>query len=112
MKKIMITCAFVMFAFIAEAQENKFASQRTATAIEYISSNMDLSDTDLEFLKKTLYNKYASNVSQIRGKNLSQEEKKQVYRDAFVQTRKKLMTVFSKEQVSKINKLERESHKK
>ncbi|MFL2623722.1 MAG: hypothetical protein ACJ0P6_04405 [Flavobacteriaceae bacterium] len=112
MKKIMITCAFVMFAFIVEAQENKFASQRTATAIEYISSNMDLSDTDLEFLKKTLYNKYASNVSQIRGKNLSQEEKKQVYRDAFVQTRKKLMTVFSKEQVSKINKLERESHKK
>jgi len=108
----MITCAFVMFAFIVEAQENKFASQRTATAIEYISSNMDLSDTDLEFLKKTLYNKYASNVSQIRGKNLSQEEKKQVYRDAFVQTRKKLMTVFSKEQVSKINKLERESHKK
>jgi hypothetical protein len=51
-------------------------------------------------------------VSQIRGKNLSQEEKKQVYRDAFVQTRKKLMTVFSKEQVGKITKLERESHKK
>ena len=73
---------------------------------------MDLSEANLEFLKETLYNKYASNVSQIRGKNLSEEEKKQVYRDAFVQTRKKLMTVFSKEQVGKITKLERESHKK
>jgi hypothetical protein len=101
-----------MYAFIAEAQENKFASQRTATAIEYISSNMDLSEANIEFLKETLYNKYASNVSQIRGKNLSQEEKNQVYRDAFAQTRKKLMTVFSKEQVGKITKLERESNKK
>ena len=112
MKKIIITCALVMFAFIAEAQENKFASKRTATAVEYISSNMDLSEANVEFLKETLYNKYASNVSQIRGKNLSEEEKKQVYRDAFVQTRKKLMTVFSKEQVGKITKLERESHNK
>ena len=112
MKKIIITCALVMFAFIAEAQENKFASKRSATAVEYISSNMDLSEANVEFLKETLYNKYATNVLQIRGKNLSQEEKKQVYRAAFVETRKKLMTVFTKEQVSEINRLERESHKK
>ena len=112
MKKIIITCALVMFAFIAEAQENKFASKRTATAVEYISSNMDLSEVNVEFLKETLYNKYASNVSLIKDNNLSQEEKRQVYRDAFIETRKKLMTVFSKEQVDKISKLERESFKK
>ena len=112
MNKIIITCALVMFAFIAEAQENKFASKRAATAVEYISSNMDLSEANVEFLKETLYNKYASNVSLIKDNNLSQEEKRQVYRDAFIETRKKLMTVFSKEQVDKISKLERESFKK
>jgi hypothetical protein len=101
-----------MFAFIAEAQENKFASKRAATAVEHISSNMDLSEANVEFLKETLYNKYVSNSKIIRGKNLSQDEKKQVYRTAFIETRKKLMTIFSKEQVGKITKLERESHKK
>jgi hypothetical protein len=112
MKKIIFTCAFVMFAFIAQAQENKFAGKRSANAVEYISSNMDLSEANVEFLKETLYNKYANNASKIRGKDLSQDEKKQVYRTAFIETRKKLMTVFSKEQVGKITKLERESHKK
>ena len=112
MKKIIITCALVMFTFIAEAQENKFASKRVATAVQYISSNMDLSEANVEFLKETLYNKYVSNAKKIRGKDLSQDEKKQVYRTAFIETRKKLMTVFSKEQVGKITKLERESFKK
>ena len=112
MKKIIITCALVMFTFIVQAQENKFASKRAATAVEYISSNMDLSEANVEFLKETLYNKYANNASQIRGKNLSQDEKKQVYRAAYIETRKKLMTVFSKEEVGKITKLERESFKK
>jgi hypothetical protein len=73
---------------------------------------MDLSETNVEFLKETLYNKYVSNAKKIRGKDLSQDEKKQVYRTAFIETRKKLMTVFSKEQVGKITKLERESFKK
>ena len=112
MKKIIIPCVLIMFAFIAEAQENKFASKRAATAVEHISSNMDLSEANIEFLKETLYNKYISNSKKIRGKNLSQDEKKQVYRTAFIETRKKLMTIFSKEQVGKITKLERESHKK
>ena len=112
MNKIIITCSLLIFAFIAQAQEDKFASKRAASAIEYISSNMDLSEDNLEFLKETLYDKYVSNVSLIRGKDLSLEEKKQVYRAAFVENRKKLMTVFTREQVSEINKLERESHMK
>lgn len=112
MKKIIITCTLIIFAFVAEAQDDKYASKRAATAVEYISSNMDLSEANIGFLKKTLYYKYVSNASKIRGKGLTQDEKKQVYRAAFVETRKKLMTVFTKEQVGKISKLERESMKK
>lgn len=112
MKKIILTCAFAIFAFVAQAQENKFAAKRSANAIEYISSNMDLSESDMEFLKETLYNKYASNASKIRGKNLTQDEKKAIYRAAYKETRTKLMSVFSKEQVNMITKFERESMKK
>ena len=48
----------------------------------------------------------------IRGKNLTEEEKKEVYRSAFKDTRKKLMEVFTNEQVKKIIKLEKESFQK
>ena len=50
--------------------------------------------------------------SKIRGKNLTQDEKKAIYRAAYKETRTKLMSVFSKEQVNMITKLERESMKK
>lgn len=111
MKKIIFVFLFTIISFFAEAQENKFAAKRTANAIEYISSKMDLSETNIEFLKETLYNKYSTNASKIRGKDLTQEEKKSIYRAAYKETRQKLMSVFSNDQVNMITRLERESFK-
>ena len=111
MKKITFAFLFTIISFFAEAQENKFAAKRTANAIEYISSKMDLSESNIEFLKETLYNKYSTNASKIRGKDLTQEEKKSIYRAAYKETRQKLMSVFSNDQVNMITRLERESFK-
>ena len=111
MKKIIFVFLFTIISFFAEAQENKFAAKRTANAIEYISSKMDLSETNIDFLKVTLYSKYSTNASKIRGKDLTQEEKKSIYRAAYKETRQKLMSIFSNDQVNMITKLERESFK-
>ena len=102
----------VFFAIFTQAQENKFAANRADNAVSLVKANMEISDSDLAFLKETLYNKYASNALKIRGKNLTEEEKKQVYRSAFKDTRKKLMEVFTNDQVKKIIKLEKESFQK
>lgn len=112
MKKIIITTVLCLFAFIAEAQENKFVANRSENAVALISSQMDISDANAEFLQQTLYNKYASNAKKIKGMGLSEDEKKAIYRAAAKETRQKLMTVFSKEEVQKIINLERESFKK
>lgn len=112
MRKTIITFAFVFFAFIAQAQENKFAANRAENAVALIASSMDISEEDAEFLQQTLYNKYASNARKIRGNNLSAEEKKEVYRSAAKENRKILMSKFSKEKVQKIIELERKSFKK
>ena len=45
-------------------------------------------------------------------KTSTQDEKKQIYRSAFTETRKKLMNVFTNDEVKKIIKLEKESFKK
>ena len=100
------------FVNFTQAQENKFAANRADNAISLISENMQISDSDIDFLRETLYNKYTSNASKIRGKNLTEDEKKQIYRSAFTETRKKLMKVFTNDEVKKIIKLEKESFKK
>ena len=112
MKKIIILCILAFFVTFTQAQKNKFAANRAENAVSLIKANMEISDSDIVFLKETLYNKYASNALKIRGKNLTEEEKKQVYRSAFKDTRKKLMEVFTNDQVKKIIKLEKESFQK
>ncbi|MDA0327316.1 hypothetical protein N9K44_00540 [Flavobacteriaceae bacterium] len=112
MKKILITTALCLFALFAEAQENKFAANRSENAVALITSQMEISDADAEFIQQILYNKYASNARKIRGKGLSEDEKKAVYRTAAKETRQKLMTKFNREEVQKIIDLERKSFKK
>ena len=112
MKNIILVCFMAFFVTFTQAQKNKFATNRAENAVSLIKANMEISDSDIVFLKETLYNKYASNALKIRGKNLSEEEKKQVYRSAFKDTRKKLMEVFTNDQVKKIIKLEKESFQK
>ena len=112
MKKIILVSIIAFFVTFTQAQENKFASNRADNAVSLITKNMKISDSDIAFLRETLYNKYASNISKIRGKNLTEDEKKQVYRLAFTETRKKLMNVFTNDEVKKIIKLEKESFKK
>jgi predicted aminopeptidase len=112
MKKIILTCLLFVLTLSIQAQEDKYAAKRAANAISFISSNMEISESDATFLEKTLYNKYATNASKIRGKDLTNDEKKQIYRSAFVETRKKLMDVFSKAQVDEITVLERKANTK
>lgn len=112
MKKIIITTLLCLFALFLEAQENKFAANRAENAVALISAQMDISDSDAEFLQQELYNKYASNAKKIKGNGLSEDEKKAVYRAAAKETRQRLMTKFNKEEVQKIINLERESFKK
>lgn len=112
MKNIILVCFVAFFVTFTQAQKNKYAANRAENAVSLIKANMEISDSDIVFLKETLYNKYASNALKIRGKNLTEEEKKQVYRSAFKDTRKKLMEVFTNDQVKKIIKLEKESFQK
>tara|TARA_B100001248_G_scaffold168322_1_gene127434 strand:+ start:3075 stop:3413 length:339 start_codon:yes stop_codon:yes gene_type:complete len=112
MKNLFLVSIIAFFVAFTQAQENKFAANRADNAVSLITKNMQISDSNIDFLRETLYNKYASNALKIRGKNLTEDEKKQVYRSAFTETRKKLMNVFTNEEVKKIVKLEKESFKK
>jgi hypothetical protein len=112
MKKVLFIITFLLTFSYVNAQENKFAAKRAAKAVAFISSEMDFTDAQAQFIEETLYRKYAGNGLKIRGKGLSKEEKKDVYRTAASAARKLLRQEFSKGEVLSIIKLERQSFKK
>lgn len=112
MKKSLIIFTFLLAFSYVDAQENKFATKRASNAISHISSEMDLTEEQAQFIQETLFNKYAGNSLKIKGQGLSEGEKKDIYRAAAAATRKLLRDQFSKEEVLQIIKLERASFKK
>jgi len=56
--------------------------------------------------------KYDETSKQIKGNDLSNEEKKMIYKKSFKQTNQKLSDLFSKEEINTINALLKEQHKK
>ena len=110
--RILLVCFVVAISMGLQAQDNKYAAKRAANAVAFISSGMDITDEQAQFVENTLYTKYAENALKIKGNNLSQEEKKAVYKSAFITTRKILREQFSEEDVKSIVKLERQSNKK
>ena len=112
MKKVLFIFTFLLAFSYMNAQENKFAAKRAAKAVAFILSEMDFTDAQSQFIEETLYRKYAGNGLKIRGKDLSNEEKKDVYRTTASATKKRLRQEFSKEEVLSIIKLERQSFKK
>ena len=112
MKKVLYIFTFLLTFSHVNAQENKFAAKRAAKAVAFISSEMDFTDAQAQFIEETLYTKYAGNSLKIKGKALSNKEKKDIYRKATSATRKLLRKEFSKGEVLSIIKLERQSFKK
>ena len=112
MKKVLFIFTFLLAFSYMNAQENKFAAKRAAKAVAFILSEMDFTDAQAQFIEEILYSKYAKNGLKIKGKGLSNKEKKVIYRKAASATRKLLRQEFSKGEVLSIIKLERQSFKK
>lgn len=112
MTKLALTILLMFSTLFLCAQENRFAMNRSQNAVKLITSQMQISENNVDFLQQTLYNKYTSNIEKIRGKGLSNDAKQQIYREAAKKTKGILMTVFTKEEVMKIIKLEKESFEK
>ena len=88
--RILLVCFVVAISMGLQAQDNKYAAKRAANAVAFISSGMDITDEQAQFVENTLYTKYAENGLKIKGNGLSDEEKKEVYRTAATTTRKRL----------------------
>ncbi len=88
-------------------QKNKYAKNRADIISNFIGIEMSLPEEKIIFLQNILYDKYETNGSKTRGKNLNQEQKKVIYKETYTQTKKKLLEKFNNKEVQEISKLER-----
>lgn len=112
MKKIILLIVLCGFLSTANAQRQSYQEKKATTNAQYIADNMDLSDSQQTKLYSILLGKYQETSKQIKGNDLSNEEKKIIYKKSYKDTNDKLSTLFSKEEIKTINLLLKEQNKK
>jgi len=69
-----LLCSFNSFA------QNNYQTKRATSFSEYAAKQVELSQEDQKFLYDTFIAKFVKQQEKIKGKDLSDEEKKQVYK--------------------------------
>ena len=112
MKKIILLIVLCGFLSTANAQRQSYQEKKATTNAQYIADNMDLSDSQQTKLYSILLGKYQETSKQIKGNDLSNEEKKIIYKKSYKDTNDKLSALFSKEEIKTVNALLKEQNQK
>lgn len=105
MKKIFLFVLFAGLLTTGYAQKQSYAEKTSKENASIISKEMDLNKERAAFLETTLLNKYNSVSKQTKGKDLSKEDKKAIYKESHQSFVKNLSEKFSKEEINKIKEL-------
>jgi hypothetical protein len=112
MKKLIALILFCGFLSTANAQKQSYQEKKATTNAQLIADTMALNDSTKTLLYTILLGKYDETSNQIKGNDLSNEEKKVIYKKSFKQTNDKLSVLFSKEEINTVNALLKEQNKK
>jgi len=112
MKKLIALILFCGFLSTANAQRQSYQEKKATANAQHIADTMDLNDSTKTALYAILLGKYDETSRQIKGNDLSNEEKKEIYKKSFKDTNDKLSVLFSKEEINTINALLKEQNKK
>ena len=86
--------------------------KKATTNAQHIADTMDLNESQQTVLYAILLGKYQETSKQIKGNDLSNEEKKIIYRQSFKDTNDKLSAIFSNEEIKTVNALLKEQNQK
>ena len=100
-KSINIIVLILLISFSAKAQNN-YQIKRATKFSEYATTQLELSKDDRKFLYDTYLAKFVAQREKIHGKNLSDDEKKQVYKASKNKLVKTLNTRFNAEKTKAI----------
>jgi len=93
-------------------KKKSYQEKKATTNAQYIADKMDLNDSQQTMLYSILLGKYQETSKQIKGNDLSNEEKKIIYKKSYKDTNDKLSALFSKGEINTVNLLLKEQNKK
>ena len=93
---VLLLCSFNSFA------QNNYQTKRATSFSEYAAKQLELSKEDQKFLYDTFIAKFIKQQEKIKGKDLSDEEKKQVYKESRKELIKTLNGRFDSEKTKAI----------
>lgn len=112
MKKITTILLLLTLTFSFAQKPNKFHIERATMLANYVADNIELGEDDKQFVYNVMLDRGVNATKQIRGKNLSQEDKKAIYRAEYKNAATKLKDKFGNKKGSKIMALSNEARKK
>ena len=112
MKKIILLIVLCGFLSTANAQRQSYQEKKATINAQHIADKMNLNDSQQTALYAILLGKYEETSKQIKGNDLSKQEKKIIYNKSYKDTNDKLSVLFSKEEIKSINSLLKEQNKK
>ena len=110
-KAINIIVLMLLISFSSNAQ-NSYQIKRATSFSEYATTQLKLTKDDKKFLYDTFLDKFVAQREKIHGKELSDEENKQVYKTSRNELIKTLNTRFNAEKTKAIMAAVREIREK
>ena len=105
-KKISLLVMLLGFTITAQAQQKNAQAQKKADeSTAFITEKMNLSKEQTTFLYETLLTRFENNSKTSKDNSLSEEGKKEIYKNSYKETQTTLAEQFSKEEISKIDEL-------
>ena len=112
MKKLIVLILFCGFLSTATAQKKSYQEKKATINAQHIADKMNLNDSQQTALYAILLGKYEETSKQIKGNDLSKEEKKIIYNKSYKDTNDKLSALFSKEEIKAVNALLKKQNQK
>ena len=112
MKKIILLIVLCGFLSTANAQRQSYQEKKATTNAQHIADTMDLNESEQTLLYAILLGKYEETSKQIKGNDLSKQEKKIIYNKSYKDTNDKLSVLFSKEEIKTVNALLKKQNQK
>ena len=108
MRKVILVLLLFGFLTNVNAQKQSREAKKAIEQTDYVASRMKLNDSKKLFLHNVLLEKFESTSKQVKGKDLSKEEKKSIRKKTNTVMNERLKAEFSKDEIKQIKALLKE----
>tara|TARA_B100001769_G_scaffold185536_1_gene146973 strand:+ start:1454 stop:1822 length:369 start_codon:yes stop_codon:yes gene_type:complete len=111
MKKLFLILILALPIVGLAQTANKYQVDRAKLFSDYVAKNMELTEDDTAFIHQVFLDRVVNASKKIKGKGLSQEQKREIYTEEYANAKNKLTDRFGKKMANKVMSLSNKARK-